>query len=95
MFLGVTCFSIFINYIMKGGDLSNDSEEIIEGMDDRERGLIKSTSIKLEHIRYKYKLNGKCAIHFEELVNKHKSHDLSNENNLIQKLTDKQKIDEV
>jgi len=51
MLAGVTCFSIFINNIMKDGDLSNDPEEVIEGMDDKERDIIKSTRSKLEHMR--------------------------------------------
>lgn len=95
MLTGVTFFSIFINYVMRDGDLSNEPEEIIEGMDDKERDLIKSTRTKLEHIRYKQTLNGRCSLHFEELINKQRTLDLSKENDLIQKLQDKQKKNEV
>lgn len=36
---------------MNNGDLSNEPEEVIEGMDDKERDKIKSTRAQLEHIR--------------------------------------------
>lgn len=95
MLAGVTCFSIFMANIMKDGDLSNDPDEVIEGMDEKERDLIKSTRVKLEHMRYKYNLNGRSSLNFEELINKQKTLQLSKENDLINILQDNQKKDQV
>ena len=41
------------HYITNDGDLSNDADEVKEGMDDIERYVIKGTRSKLDYMRYK------------------------------------------